>query len=555
MLANGQLLQNRYRVEKQIGQGGMGAVYIATDERFGSTVAIKETLFTDEKFLKAFEREARLLNSLRHSALPRVSDHFVEGNGQFLVMEYIAGEDLCEQIEEDGKIFSVDEVLNWADQLLDALDYLHSQAMPVIHRDIKPQNLKLTPQGQVILLDFGLAKGNVTNPDSATAAKSIVGYSRNYASLEQIQGTGTDPRSDLYSLAATIYHLLSGQPPADALTRAMNVLSEKQDPLVPITKLRAEVSLPVAHILHESLALNANQRPESASEMRRLINEAKEIDSAESAETFVRQPVNTNLFTQKTQIQTDFGDLKQSDIKTESFPDSLSKETRLRPHLITGDFEEKTKIKSETENVKPKPKRRGLAIGATLGSLVLIGCGASVAYLYSPETFGLNGNYGTSANERKAVISNNNAPSNVVLVEVNSNTANSESDANTNVPNPVISEKTEIKSKETEETKQTQTKTTETTKTETQSPKTQTKIETVSPKNDKTTVTEPDVPDNIPPPKMKNGKEFPLEVWRKMNPRQRQQLKRALEMERQQDQQEQRERQQRPNRPPPPTPY
>ena len=94
MLEAGKVLQNRYRIEKHIGQGGMGAVYVATDERFGSTVAIKETLFTDEKFLKAFEREARLLNSLRHHALPRVSDHFIEGNGQFLVMEYIAGEDL-----------------------------------------------------------------------------------------------------------------------------------------------------------------------------------------------------------------------------------------------------------------------------------------------------------------------------------------------------------------------------------------------------------------------------------------------------------------------------
>jgi serine/threonine protein kinase len=555
MIREGEVLQNRYRVEKQIGQGGMGAVYIATDERFGSTVAIKETLFTDEKFLKAFEREARLLNSLRHSALPRVSDHFVEGNGQFLVMEYIAGEDLSEQIEEEGKVFSVDIVLNWVDQLLDALDYLHSQAMPVIHRDIKPQNLKLTPQGQIILLDFGLAKGNATNPDSATAAKSIVGYSRNYASLEQIQGTGTDPRSDLYSLAATIYHLLGGQPPTDALTRAMNVLSDREDPLVPITKLRTDIPLTVAHILHESLDLNANQRPLSAKEMRRLLTEAKENEFlGQSSETAIHKPVNTNLLNQKTQIQPELGGLKQSQIKTETFPEGLSKETRLRPQLITGDFEEKTKIHADAENVKTKPKRRGLAIAATLGSLILIGSGASAVYLYSPEAFGLKSDNANTVSERKVVISNNNAPANLVLAESNSNIANSDTNANSSAENSVISEKTEIKEpvKQTEETKKAQTKTSETTKNETPQTKTQTMTETSSPKNDSTTAAGTAAPNDVPQPKAKDGREIPPEVWRKMTPRQRQQLRRALELQRQQEQQEQPER---PKRPPPPSPY
>src|ERR1041384_4308291 len=135
MIEAGTTLQQRYRIDKQIGQGGMGAVYIATDERFGSTVAIKETLFMDDNYRKAIEREARLLNSLKHAALPRVSDHFLEENGQFLVMEYIPGEDLSQMIES-GAVFEVDRILKWADQLLDALDYLHNQSIPVIHRDI-----------------------------------------------------------------------------------------------------------------------------------------------------------------------------------------------------------------------------------------------------------------------------------------------------------------------------------------------------------------------------------------------------------------------------------
>ena len=198
MIGKDTVLQNRYRIQKQIGQGGMGAVYVATDERFGSTVAIKETFFSDANYGKAFEREARLLNNLRHPALPRVSDHFSDDHGQFLVMEYITGEDLSEKMEKNGGAFPIKDVLNWADQLLDALDYLHTQEMPVIHRDIKPQNLKLTPRGQIILLDFGLAKGNPTDAQHQTAAKSVFGFSRSYASLEQMQGTGTDPRSDSY---------------------------------------------------------------------------------------------------------------------------------------------------------------------------------------------------------------------------------------------------------------------------------------------------------------------------------------------------------------------
>src|SRR5437763_6764995 len=112
MIETGKILQQRYRIDKQIGQGGMGAVYVATDERFGSVVAIKETLLMDDNFRKAIEREARLLNSLKHPALPRVSDHFIEDEGQFIVMEYIPGEDLAHMLEREHGPFAVGVVLN-----------------------------------------------------------------------------------------------------------------------------------------------------------------------------------------------------------------------------------------------------------------------------------------------------------------------------------------------------------------------------------------------------------------------------------------------------------
>src|SRR5215813_3269482 len=134
MLAPNTLLQNRYLIVRLLGQGGMGAVYQATDQRLGHTIALKETFFTDEMMLKAFEREARLLASLRHAALPKVSDHFTEGNGQFLVMEYISGNDLMTLLERRGTPVDADQVIDWAEQLLGALSYLHTQSPPIIHR-------------------------------------------------------------------------------------------------------------------------------------------------------------------------------------------------------------------------------------------------------------------------------------------------------------------------------------------------------------------------------------------------------------------------------------
>src|SRR5712671_2234572 len=160
MLAADTVLQERYRIIRQLGQGGMGAVYEAVDERLDTTVALKETLFTDERLRKQFEREARLLARMHHPALPRVSDHFNEADGQFLVMQYISGEDLAAMLAEKNGPFPQADVLRWADQLCDALDYLHTQDPQIIHRDIKPQNLKLTARGQIVLLDFGLAKGS-----------------------------------------------------------------------------------------------------------------------------------------------------------------------------------------------------------------------------------------------------------------------------------------------------------------------------------------------------------------------------------------------------------
>lgn len=290
MIETGLLLQNRYLIEKQIGEGGMGAVYLAIDQKFDSRVAIKETFYQDEHLRDAFGREARLLNSLHHPVLPHVSDFFTESDKHFLVMEFIEGEDLSEILQREGA-FAPADFLRWANQLLDALDYLHSQEPPIIHRDIKPQNLKITTRGDIVLLDFGLAKlaSNETN-----SSKSVFGYSRTYSPLEQIEGTGTDARSDIFALGASGYHLLTGKPPLDALKRAAAVVNGKPDPLSLASEINSAIPVSVAQVLQTSLALNPEMRFASAEAMRQAINFAVNPNAEASLPQEIAQAAAAN---------------------------------------------------------------------------------------------------------------------------------------------------------------------------------------------------------------------------------------------------------------------
>ncbi len=266
-LATDTVLQGRYRIVRQLGRGGMGAVYEALDQRLGITVALKETLSAAEPMRRQFEREARLLAGMQHSALPRVTDHFVEGNRAFLVMEFIGGVDLAKIIAQQPGPFPRDQVIAWADQLLDALIYLHSRDRQVIHRDIKPHNLKLTATGQVALLDFGLAKAQSLD-QSSTASQSFYGYTRHYAPLEQIQDQRTDPRSDIYALGATLYHLLTGIKPPDAMVRATAVLNGEPDPLRPANQIHEAVGPQIAAILSKAMAQKPDERYANAGAFR-----------------------------------------------------------------------------------------------------------------------------------------------------------------------------------------------------------------------------------------------------------------------------------------------
>ena len=268
MLAPGTVLQGRYRIVRQLGKGGMGTVYEAIDERLRNKVALKETSCSEDFLRQAFEREAVIMARLRHPALPVVIDHFSEPLGQFLVMQFIPGKDLHELLIERGSVFPLEEVLGWADKLLEVLDYLHNQPSPIIHRDIKPANLKLTETGEILLLDFGLAKSVNTN------VQSIHAFTEAYAPIEQIKGEKTDARCDLFSLAATVYHLLTGQLPVSAKVRDTLAQHNMPDLLRPAHEANSQVTPAVGSVLQQALALNREQRPASARELRQMLRQA-----------------------------------------------------------------------------------------------------------------------------------------------------------------------------------------------------------------------------------------------------------------------------------------
>jgi serine/threonine protein kinase len=255
-LENQEILNGRYRIDHVLGQGGMGAVYKATDINLGVAVAVKENLFITEEYARQFRREATILASLRHPNLPRVTDHFViEGEGQYLVMDFVEGEDLRERLERNEVVREVD-ALPWFLEICDALAYLHSRNPAIFHRDIKPGNIKITPDNRAILVDFGLAKVAEGGMNTTSGAKAMT---PGFSPPEQYGAGPTDARSDVYSLAATMYAALSGEIPEDALERAMG-----REVLTPLEKHNSKISPGISRAIEKALSISPDDRYQSA---------------------------------------------------------------------------------------------------------------------------------------------------------------------------------------------------------------------------------------------------------------------------------------------------
>jgi len=262
-LENGYLLNERYKIHDILGQGGMGAVYRATDENLDVTVAIKENAFLSEDYARQFRREAKVLATLRHPNLPRVFDYFViDQQGQYLVMDYIEGDDLRQWMNKEGVISEI-EAIQIGIEICDALIYLHSRVPAITHRDIKPGNIKITPDGEVILVDFGLVKIIYDKEMTTTAARAMT---PGYSPPEQYGDTPTDHRSDIFSLGATLYASLAGFLPEDSLARTTGKAE-----LTPLRNYNSEVSPAFAAVIDKALALRYQDRWQSAYELKEAL--------------------------------------------------------------------------------------------------------------------------------------------------------------------------------------------------------------------------------------------------------------------------------------------
>lgn len=279
LLEPGTVLRRRYKIIAPVGQGGMGAVYRAEDLRLEGRICAVKEIRPDpdaspeelEQAQEQFHREASILARLDHPNLPKVSDIFTERQREYLVMDFVEGPDLRQLMEQkrlQGEFLDERVVLQWVEQLCDALEYLHSQNPPVLHRDIKPANIKLTPGGLIKLVDFGLVK-LLAADDSSTITVLQGRGTLAYTPLEQYGGdTGhTDVRSDIYSLGATIYHLLTNQPPADARQRFLN-----PDALIFPRAINPNISPATERAILAAIAMHPEPRPPSVAAFRELLH-------------------------------------------------------------------------------------------------------------------------------------------------------------------------------------------------------------------------------------------------------------------------------------------
>lgn len=313
MITSGKKLDNRYLICEEIGSGGFGAVYLAEDTRFSGNnrVAIKKMLQTSEFSAKIFHNEANLLYNLTHPNLPKVTNCFQEEGANFIVMSFIAGDDLMQQLK-NGKRFTVEEVLAIADKVLDALEYLHS--FLIYHRDIKPHNIKIDEAGKIFLLDFGTAKGQFDETTIPITDQSITGYTPFYAPLEQVLRVDansylllqsidtphlekflslkTDARSDIYSFGATLYHLLTGYSPekATVTVRTHLIWSGKPDSLPDSQTLNPEISDRLSEIIKKCLEIEPENRFQTAAELRAALKNLQFADEKSKRETEIFVP-------------------------------------------------------------------------------------------------------------------------------------------------------------------------------------------------------------------------------------------------------------------------
>ena len=321
MPATTELLQEgRYRINQESAIDGNSIVFEAYDTVRDANVVVKEiplrlskvTTVSQQELMKlAFANQAKTLTEIHHDSLLHVHDFFSEDGRQYLVLESVDGDDLAVLLARNDSAFPVSDVLNWADQMLDALNYLHNFKPTVIHRNIRPEHIKLNSSGKIKLLAFGLAEGSDSKVNTSLTDDASDDSDISYSPLEQfwdsldsasqkvitnsydeksekILKQPADARSDIYALGATLYHLLTAVKPMDALERSIDMMDGKDDPLRKAGDIDSAIPSEISDVLIKAMAIRREERYDSASIMRQVLRTAlvrlKERESEEATE-------------------------------------------------------------------------------------------------------------------------------------------------------------------------------------------------------------------------------------------------------------------------------
>jgi len=281
----GDILQNRYRVVELIGEGGFGAVYRSWDMRLNTLCALKENLDSSPEAQRQFAREASILAGLRHPNLPRVIDYFsVPGQGQYLVMDFVEGETLEDKMQQNGTIPEA-QAIDWISQICDALAYLHGQDPPIIHRDVKPGNITIMPNGQAMLIDFGAFKAYAPHLKTTMAARVV---SPGYSPVEQYGKAATDARTDVYAVGATLYAILGGEEPPESIARLTGT------PLPDLRSLNPDLSLSLIPVIEHAMGVMPDQRTSTITDLQAGLHTKGSVKKSGSEKKSLK-PLPTSL--------------------------------------------------------------------------------------------------------------------------------------------------------------------------------------------------------------------------------------------------------------------
>jgi len=304
-LEKGKMLGSRFEVSELLNIGGMGYVYKGIDSLLQREVAIKEMIdkFTDpearNQAIERFKREADMLCKLKHPAIPTFFEYFVENRRYYLVMDFVEGLDLkkiIKRLERAKKEIPLERVVQWALEICDVLEYLHSQSPPIVYRDLKPSNIMITPSGNIRLIDFGIARLFVSQ------VKATMVGTQGYAPPEQYRGEA-EPRSDLYALGATLHHILTGKDPQ----------YEAPFHFKPIRKLNPSIPVSLEMIIEKSLHLIPADRFQSATEFKLaltgMVKQEEQFSDLSREIENIKQEIST-LKQKKTRILDD--DIKRA---------------------------------------------------------------------------------------------------------------------------------------------------------------------------------------------------------------------------------------------------